>query len=256
MSRREWHEARPGRRARLGVRARVVALLLGLGVLAGVGTGGVLALWSDEETVTGRLPVGVAVFGAGAPDAPVYADSATWDAATGRSTGTLTIDIDAVHVGTLYGGNEGGAIAVPIRVDSLAQGHRGLRYELDVRGVAGELFEASSVSTHRVADPAACVAGLETAPATGSTPWTSEYSDSSEVLLEHWCIVARYVPTTCQHENTVTVTASHPVAGEPELEASDSWQAHAERDYDPAAEHVRLELEFTTFPAGDPWDAP
>jgi predicted ribosomally synthesized peptide with SipW-like signal peptide len=238
----------------LGVRARVVALLLAVAVLVGVGTGGVLALWSDTETVSGRMPVGVAVFGVGAPGVPVYASSSTpVPGNPGRSTGTLTFELGPSQAATLYNGNSplGGAVAIPIQVDSLAQGHRGLHYDVDLDVTAGGIFAASEITTYRVATAALCTPALSGPGSADATPWAATYSASTSVATEFWCVVARYVPTTWEHENTATVTASNPVAPGT-LEDSDSWSANAQLEFVPGDEGTHtVTFEFTTFRPGD-----
>ncbi len=238
--------------ALLGVRARVVMLLAAVAVLVGVGTGGVLALWSDAESVTGSMPVGVAVFGVGAPSALVYADQSTPDpGSTGRSTGTLTFELGPTQASALYNNNLGGAVAIVVQVDSLSQGHRGLAYELELDIVDGGIFDAATVTTYRVANVGACTTGLSGGGSSAWTPWPAVYSASQTLSTEYWCIVARYVPTTWVHENTATVTADNPT-GPGTLQASDSWGATSAITFDPGLEPTHeVEFEFTTFRPGD-----
>jgi|GEM_PF-2308890 len=244
--------ARRGTPRLFGAPTRIVAVLLGIAVVAGVGTGGVLALWSDKETVTARMPVGVALFGVGAPSVPVYATVNEPDPSNpGRNTGILTFEFGPAQATGLYGSNLGGSVAIPIQVDSLSQGHRGLAYELELDVADGGIFDAATVTTHRVASEGACTTSLSGAGTSAWTPWPAVYTASSAPSTEYWCIVARYVPTTWAHENTVTVSAANPLAPGT-LQASDSWSATAAITHEPGEEPTHtVTFEFTTFRPGD-----
>lgn len=234
---------------RLGVRARIVALVVSLAVLAGVGTGTVLASWHDVEHVTARVPLGVVVFGAGAPGAPSYATSTTQQP-DGRGTGSISFPFGPAQASTLYNGNaeSGGAVAIPVQVDSLAQGNRGLRYGLGL-DVDGGVFGAASLETYKVATSGACTPSLSAAESDQHTPWDTSYSAATDVTTDWWCLVARYWPTRWEHSNTVTVTAPSPVGGA-EVTDSDSWSAEAEVTHDPAAEPTHhVDVDFETFGA-------
>ncbi|WP_444664875.1 hypothetical protein ACT17Q_04055 [Cellulomonas sp. CW35] len=237
-------------RVRRAVRRRdvaVVAVVVLVAALVGVGTGGTLALWRVSVTGTQRMPVGVTVFGAGAPGSPVFATTSTpLDAS--RNRGSVTYTIPAAATTTLYNNNSlsGGAVAIPLQVRSLAQGHRGLAYTLTV-DTAGGVFGASQVSTYRVASAAACTTSLTGAGATlASTPWTSAYTASTTPSDEYWCLVARYGPTRWTHTDTAQVTATGPagtVSG-----ASSAWTSTAARTFVVAAEPVHtVTFTFTTF---------
>ena len=222
--------------------------------VVGVGAGGALALWSDTATVTARMPVGVMVFGAGAPGAPVYATS---DAplGDGRNRGSVPFTFGPAQAAALYASNSpaGGAVAIPVQVDTLAQGHRGLGYVLSL-SVTGGIFGASNLVTYPVASAAACTTALTGPGASSSTPWPATYSASTTVLTEYWCLVARYVPTRWAHTNTATATAPNPLVPAAPLQLQDSWSATAQRTFDPAAEPTHtLTFTFTSFrPGGAP----
>lgn len=237
------------------VRARVVALLAAIAVLIGAGVGGVLALWSDQETVTGRMPVGVAVFGVGSPTSVVYATSdAPVPGEPGRNSGTLTFTLPAAAATTLYNGNvdAGGAVAIPIRVDSLAQGHRGLTYDLELTIAPGGVVEDATVETYKVATASQCTtARTGASDPLHATPWEATYTSTTVIAQDYWCLVARYVPTRWAHSNTATVTAPNPVTSGT-LTASSSWSATARRTHVPSAEpNHTVTFEYTTFRPGD-----
>src|SRR5690554_2331622 len=95
---------RAPRRPHIGVHVRVVGLLVSLAALIGVGTGAVLAMWHDAENVEGRVPLGVVVFGAGAPGAPEYATGTTQQA-DGGGAGQVTYPFGSAQADELYNGN-------------------------------------------------------------------------------------------------------------------------------------------------------
>ena len=234
------------RPARFGVRARIVTLLAALAVLLGVGTGTVLALWQDAVEVSGRVPLGVVVFGAGAPSAPVFATTTT--PIPGGSAGGVQHPFGPAQAADLYNGNAaaGGVVAIPLQVDSLAQGNRGLRYGLGLE-VEGGVFGAAELETYKVGSQGACSTSLAGPEAVAHTPWDADYSAETTVTTDWWCVVARYWPTRWEHSNTVTVTAPSPVGG-PAVTDSDSWSAEAEIEHDPDSEPTHhVDLDFETF---------
>jgi len=231
----------------------LVAAVLAVAAVVGAGTGGTLALWRDSFSGTIRMPVGVTVFGAGAPSAPLYATSSTPIDAS-RNRGTVTYSFGPAQAATLYNSNNvaGGAVAVPLQVTSLAQGHRGLGYTVAVSAVGG-VFGASTLTLTRVASAAACTTSTTGTPASSSVPWSGAYSASTTPSSEFWCLVARYVPTRWTHSDTASVTATAPgPAGT--LSASSTWTATAIRTFTPASEPTHsVTFTFTTFrPGGTP----
>ena len=138
----------------------LVAVVLAVAAVVGAGTGGTLALWRDSFTGTIRMPVGVTVFGAGAPGAPLFATSSTPIDAS-RNRGTVTYSFGPAQAAALYASNNlaGGAVAIPVQVTTLAQGHRGLGYVLSL-SVTGGIFGASNLVTYPVASAAACTTAL------------------------------------------------------------------------------------------------
>lgn len=228
----------------------VVALVLLGAVLVGAGTGGTLALWRDEVTGTARMPVGVTVFGVGAPATPgTLAQYATTD---GQS---LTFTFGPAQAAALYGGPSGGAVAIPVQVDSLSQGHRGLSYTVTPR-ISGGVFGASGWTLTKVASAAACTTATSGAAVTSSTPWGTGYTSTTALVSEYWCLVARFVPVSGTHTNTATATGT-PVlpdggAAAP-LTATDSWSATARQTLVPAAEPTHsLTFTFRSTRAGSP----
>ena len=230
----------------------LAAAVLLVALLVGAGTGSTLALWRAEVSGTVRMPVGVTVFGVGAPATP--GTLATYATVDGQS---LTFEFGPAQAAALYGGTTtGGAVAVPVQVDSLAQGHRGLTYTV-TPSITGGVFGASRWSLHKVTSAAACTTATTATAATSSTPWTTAYTSSTALVSEYWCLVARFVPVTGTHTNTATVTGTPvvPGPGAPSaLTATDSWTATARRTLVPSAEPThRLTFTFSTSrPGGTP----
>ena len=130
----------------------------------------------------------------------------------GRNRGSVAFTFGPAQAAALYAGNNpaGGAVAIPVQVDTLAQGHRGLGYVLSL-SVTGGIFGAADLVTYPVASAAACTTALTGPGASSSTPWPAAYSASTTVLTEYWCLVARYVPTRWAHTDTATATAPNPL---------------------------------------------
>ena len=220
-----------------------------MAALLGVGTGGTVALWRAQASGTVRMPVGVAVFGVGAPAAP--GTLAQYASAEGQE---LVVTFGPAQAAALLGSTgAGGAVAVPVQVDALAQGHRGLTYTV-IPHVEGGVFGASRWSLHKVASPAACTTSSTGAAVRTSTPVPATYSTSTTPVAEYWCLVARYVPVTGAHTNTATVTGEAVVPGltaRPSVTADDTWRAGGLQALDPAAEPVHsLTFSFTTWRPG------
>lgn len=217
------------------------AATVALAVLVGLGVGAGAALWSDREVVGAHLPVGGAVFGVGAP-APTggLSQYASHDGAAL----TFTFGPDEAHL--LH---REGAVAVPVQVDSLAQGNLGLTYTVEP-SVSGGLFGASTWTLTRVEDAQACTTEVSGGSALTSTPWGTTYTDAAEPTSEYWCLVARWAPLTGTHEDTVTAGGSVDVPGAEHpvpVTGSDTWTATVTERLDPAEEpEHRLTFTFTT----------
>lgn len=235
----------PARRWAGGV---LTALVVVVSVLVGLGTGGTLALWRDDFRGAARVPVGVAVFGVGAPAAPGTLGSyATTD---GQS---LTFTFGPGQAAALYNGGAGGSVAIPVQVDALAQGHRGLSYTV-TPSISGGVFGASTWRLYRVASAAACTTSTTSTEASASTPVPSGYTTTSTLVSEYWCLVATYVPAAGSDEEEAQVTGT-PVVPEQQdpaaVEDSESWSATGYDPVDPGAEPSHtLTYAFRTFRPG------
>ncbi|SFJ80637.1 hypothetical protein [Cellulomonas sp. KH9] len=224
------------------VRRRATTLVVLAAALLGLGVGGTAALWRDAVDVDARVPLGVAVFGAGAPGQVSYA--------TSGSTG-VAYTFGPEEARTLH---SAGAVAIPVQVDSLAQGNHGLTYTVEP-SVVGGLFGRSTWTLTQVASAQACTTSVTGDSARTSTPWEATYTDAVAPTSEYWCLVARWAPVSGTHEDTVTATGSVtvPGVGDPvTVTGSDTWSATVVEDVDPAdePEHT-LTFTFRTFRPGE-----
>lgn len=227
----------------------LTAAVVLVAVLVGAGTGGTLALWRDQERGSAAMPVGVTVFGVGAPAAP--GSLAKYATADGQS---LTFEFGPAQAATLYGtAPAGGAVAIPVQVDSLAQGHRGLSYTV-APTVSGGVFGASTWALYKVPSQAACTTSTTATLTASSTPWSTAYTSTSTLTTEFWCLVAKFVPVTGTHRDTATVTGTPDTPGATaprDVTDTDEWRATVTQRLDPAAEPThRLTFTFTTTRAG------
>jgi len=210
--------------------------------LLGLGLRGTAALWRDAVGVDARLPLGVAVFGVGSPGEVAYAPAgATAQAFTFGAEEARTLHTE-------------GAVAIPVQVDSLAQGHHGLTYTVEP-SVAGGLFGVSTWTLAKVGSADACTTSVTGESPRTSTPWDATYADAVAPTSEYWCLVAQWEPLAGTHVDTVTATGSVTVPGLPDpvpVTGSDSWSAVVADDLDPAAEPQHtLTFTFRTFRPGE-----
>ncbi len=230
--------ARPRRRTGVTVAVSAVA-----GAVLGIG-GTSLALWNDTVEVTGRIATGYEHFAVGTVGDTVPA--------SGR---TATVRLGPDEARTLL---DDGEVAVPLQVDSLSQGNKGLRYEVALPTSWGAgVFASSEVSFFAVDDPAACSVDLltpESVPVDAehaSTPVPAEYTAGSDPTTEFWCLYAAFTgpPELGDYANTATVTADSPA--DEEVSDEDSWDAVVVADLDPAAEPRHpLTFTYSTFRPG------
>jgi hypothetical protein len=230
----------PGtRRGRRAVRRgrRATALVVVLGVALGLGAGTAMALWRDSASTAARMPVGVAVFGAGMPGGLTYATS---------EPGKLVVPFGPAQAKTLH---DTGAVAFAVQVDSLSQGHRGLTYTV-TPAVSGGLFGASTWTLAKVASPGACTTSTPGSALRTSTPWSGSYNEATQPLSEYWCVVAKWAQIAGTHSDTVTATGTPDLPGTPggPVTATDTWGATVSNDINPAVEPTHtLTFDFRTF---------
>ena len=205
--------------------ALLIASAAAATVLVGSIGGATLALWHDEETFTSQIQTGKVSFAVGAPGATL-AQSAT---AAGQE---LKFTFGKAEATTLL---ETKAVAIPMQVDSLSQGNKGMRYTATPPTfAAGSIFGAAKSELVRVASPAQCTVALKPeSPSTKPagyytrTPVSSDYSASSVPASEYWCLVATLdkAPGTGTYTNKVTVEAT-PDAGGSKVADEDQWWAN------------------------------
>ncbi|MFS0703089.1 hypothetical protein AB6N23_01070 [Cellulomonas sp. 179-A 9B4 NHS] len=232
--------ARPRRRRLRGLVVAAVAVALAVGT--GITAGSTVALWRDRETFSVRMPAGVVAFGARTVTAPATATD--WATGTGDP-------VEAVfgpgQAATLY---DTGSAAVLFQVDSLAQGHRGLRYTVTPT-VSGGVFGAATLRLFTVTSPALCVPGATGTPATASTPWQPGYSTATALRAEYWCLVATFDKVRGAYANTASVvgdvqTSTGTVTDA--VRAQASWAAQVLKAINPATEPAhRLTFRYETF---------
>ena len=240
--------------------------MLVVAAVLGVGSVGTFALWRDSEHGTLQVRTGVVLFGAQRLTSGVSGDTAgawTYAASTaavsgrpGVNEGSVTVSFGGPAQATaLYGaGLAGGSVAIPVQVDSLAQGHRGLSYQVTTT-LAGGIFGASTVTVYKVASAAACTTATAATVASSSAPWSTAYTASTTPLSEYWCLVAKFVPKSWTHTDTASVTATGPGTYGPVAANSNSWTATSRQTFVPANEPTHtLTFTFRTYrPGTTPW---
>ena len=183
------------------------------------------------------MPVGVAVFGAGAPGSLTYAAA---------ETDKPVFSFGKVQAQTLH---DTGAVAFVVQVDSLSQGHRGLTYTV-TPAISGGLFGASTMVLTKVASAAACTTST-TGPAptpTTSVPWTGTYNEATAPVAEYWCVVAKWTRVTGTHTDTVTASGTSADGTPVPVTATDTWNATVDNNIDPTVEPTqKLTFDFRTF---------
>jgi predicted ribosomally synthesized peptide with SipW-like signal peptide len=223
---------------------RLAAAGLVAAAAVGVVGGAAFALWQDQVDATGRIASGVVVFGAGAPAAK--GSLADYSTAPGDAP---VFTFGSAAATTLF---TQGSVAVPIQVDALSQGNRGLSYELDP-SITGGVFGASDVIVFPVASAAACTVGAApaTQPPLTSTPVSAAYSGAyddtvDDLTSEYWCVVAQFDRTLYDYDNQVTARGSWSPGST--VQDEDTWAATVTSDLDPAVEpdHT-ITFDYTTF---------
>lgn len=226
-------------------RAAVVTLGALTGAVLGVG-GTTLALWSDEIEVTGAVASGYQSFAVGPPGATTPSTDGSAEVAVGPAEAEQLLST--------------GEVALPMQVDSVSQGNKGLRYEVRLPSDWGDgvLAAAPEVHLFRVPDATACTTaalpgdGLPADSDRHSTPVTADYSSTTTPVTEYWCLYATLDGPlqVGDYENTASVDATSPAGTV--VQGEDSWDAVVLADLDPAAEPVHtITFSSTTFRPGE-----
>jgi hypothetical protein len=144
------------------------------------------------------------------------------------------------------------SVAIPIQVDALAQGNRGLSYEVSP-SVSGGVFGSAEVIIFPVDGAAACSVGAApaTQPPLTSTPVSAAYSGTyddtvDDLTTEYWCLVAQLDKAAYDYDNTVTAEGSWSPGST--VKDDDVWSATITDDLNPAVEPThKITFDYATF---------
>lgn len=235
------------------------ALWISAGAVAAIalGTvaGGTMALWHDEESFASQIGTGKVAFAVGSPTTPTGPLVTPPAKAATASGQKLTFDIGKAEATVLLRDKE---IAIPIQVDSLSQGNKGLRYQ-----VAPPVFESNSlfstantrlVKVDRAADcttdPRPTLPSPVPADYYTSTPVSADYSDGSTPTREFWCLTATLngMPGAGSYTNKVKVTADSSAG---QVSDNDQWWANVTSTANASKEPTtQIGFTFKTFRPG------
>ena len=231
--------------------ALLIASAAAATVLVGTIGGATMALWHDEASFTSQIQTGKVAFAVGAPGTTL------------AKSASATGDKLAFTFGKDRGGNpvgEAKAVAIPIQVDSLSQGNKGMRYTVTPPMFAKDsIFSAATTELVRVDSAAKCT--VDPRPQLPSplpsdyytrTPVSSGYSAATTPTSEFWCLVATLdkAPGSGAYTNTATVTAT-PDKGTGTVTDSAQWWANVTSVADATKEpdHT-IGFTFETFRPG------
>lgn len=207
-----------------------------------------MALWHAEQSFTSQIQTGKVAFAVGAPSDHL-AQNAT--ASGTKLNYTFGKDEAAILISKKQ-------IAIPIQVDSLSQGNKGMSYTVTPPSFAeGSIFAAATTSFVRVASAAECKVGAVDAGDGKFTrkPVSAAYSaEDVPPISEFWCLTASLstAPGAGTYTNTATATANA-VHGQvtTKLTATDSWWANVTSPSDPTKEPTHtIDFTFETFRPG------
>lgn len=216
-----------------------------IGAALGIG-GASLALWSDAEEVSGQIGSGYEYFAAGAPGTELIP----------AIDGQAGFEIDGQEVAAHL--LEHGGTAIPIQVDSLSQGNKGLQYELTEPDWGEGILGQADVTVFWVETADECVPGATPGAPPGhvdgytSTPVLADYTHTDVATTEYWCLQATLdgLEDEGTYTNVGSVTAADPDGQE--VGADDEWSATVITGLDPAAEADRtIAFAYSTFRPGE-----
>lgn len=226
-------------RSRRDIVLMVAAATLGAALVALAATGVTSALWRTELTTHGAVPDAAVLFSVNGDDAS-------------SADPTATVTLGSTEMQSLL---DTRSLAVPIEVEALSQGNRGLRYTVELPATAEtDILHWAEVSLFPVDGPAACtvdaVAPSELPPLT-STPVSATYSDATAPTIEHWCLRADLdaLPDEGVFTTTTTVTGTHALG---EIVETVPTQIDVTTAFTVADEPThRISFRYETFRAGD-----
>lgn len=222
-------------------------------VLVGTVGGATMALWHDEESFTSQVQTAKVAFSIGTPVAEGSALAKSANAA-GQALG---FTFGKTEAATLLNSK---AVAIPIQVNSLSQGNKGMRYAVAPPTFAKDsIFSAATTELVRVDSAGKCTVvprpQLPSPLPSGyytRTPVSSDYSAATTPTSEFWCLTATLdkAPGAGTYTNKATVTAT-PDKGTGTVTDSAQWWANVTSVADATKEpdHT-IGFTFETFRPG------
>lgn len=213
------------------------ATTVGAGLVAVAVVGVTSALWRTELTSDAALQDAAVLFAVNGEEASA-------------SDPTVGVDLGSAEIQALL---DDGAIAVPIEVQALSQGNRGLRYSVAVPTTdEGNILHWADLAVFPVDGMNACTvdAAAPLVPPTTSTPVSADYSDETTPATEYWCFRAdlRQLPDVGEFTTTATVTGAHALG---EIVETPSTQIDVTTAFTAANEPThRVTFTYETFRAG------
>jgi len=194
-------------------------------VVAGLATGGTLALWSDSS------PINMPSVGYGHIGLDARLDGVETALGTGESAIELKLGPseaqDLASQGELY---------LQLEVEASTQGHLGLDYTIEVATPgAGTVFAGSLIKVYSVEDELSCSAsGIETGTLVEAAVSAIEPTYGAYKTDAQWfCLVLEFDPATGEpYDTTATATGLGPASNQ--VTDSDDWDAIVQPD--PASE--------------------
>lgn len=224
--------------------ALLIASAAAATLLVGTLGGATMALWHAEQSFTSQIQTGKVAFAVGAPGSTLTQNA--------TSTGDkLSFAFGKAEAETLVRNKQ---IAIPIQVDSLSQGNKGLHYTVEKKIAENSIFEAANAKLVRVASAAACTMNPAALDHENfkRTPVPATYSADSVPTSEFWCLTASLdaLPGAGTYTNTATVTATTATGTGPVTD-SDDWWANVTSLSNPSTEPThKIDFTFETFRPG------
>lgn len=226
-------------RSRRNVVLLIAAGALGTGLVALAAAGVTSALWRTELTSHGAVPDAAVLFSVNGDDASA-ADP------------TATVPLGSAEMQTLL---DTRSLAVPVEVEALSQGNRGLRYTVELPTTAEtDILHWADLSIFPVDDPTACTVDTDAPselPPLTSTPVAPTYSDATTPTIEHWCLRADLgaLPDEGVFTSTTTITGTHALG---DIVETVPAQIDVTTAFTVADEPThRISFTYETFRAGD-----
>lgn len=214
------------------------AATLGAGIVALAVVGATSALWRTELTSHAALPDAAVLFSVNGEDATA-------------SNPAVVVTLGPTEMQALL---DDGSLAVPIEVQALSQGNRGLRYTVAAPATdETDILHWAELSVFPVSDLTSCSVEAEAPilPPSTSTPVAPTYSDTTTPTTEYWCLRAdlRELPDVGEFTTTATITGTHALG---EIVETLSTQLDVTTAFTAANEPThRVTFTYETFRAGN-----